>query len=266
MRRWIKYAIEIDGVKKYFSTAHWRDRGHVGSTGSDIQQASVDRYEVYAEYISKYIPTQSSILSIGSGYAFNEIKLHRSGYSITCTDSDRSIVDYMHRHEPNLPYELYDPTERPFHRKTAAIIAFSIFFYFDSETLTNVFKHVHESVTAGGVLVIDPGGGPNGLITRVLDLIQKIEILCTYVYLWIRLKKPKLVVKSNGYRTTDIEIIRAATAAGFTLKEVAHFDTFTELGKRTWLGRTLMKYHFFKKILMKLGTQVPYVRMMVFVA
>src|SRR3989344_4751097 len=145
MRPWIKYAIEVDGIKKYFSTAEWRvdtettNKNVADSSSGDLPPLE-GRYKLYSEYMAKYLRRDSAILSIGSGYARNEIFLHKSGFNIICTDVDSSSIEYVKKQEPNMSYVLYNPILTPYEKKFDVVISLGVLYYFSTSELALVFR------------------------------------------------------------------------------------------------------------------------------
>lgn len=268
MRKWSKYALEVGGVPTYFSAANWR--GGAKKTPSDkgdtVNKSLDERFKFYIDCVTSVVVPGLDILSLGSGYADAEIVLRKSGYAVTCTDTDKSIVEHVRKNLPEMPYVVYSPKDSAYEKTFSAVISFSVFYLFNPSELSVVFKNVRQSLKKDGLLIIDIGGGPNNIVTWILDSLQKIEIFFRYVFLTLLGKKVKLIKKSNGYRSTDKEVVRIAQSEGLQLLEIRHLDTSTELTKRTWVGRSLAKIGFIKRVMMYCGTYVPYVRIMIFKA
>lgn len=266
MRRWIKYAIVREDTPQYLSASGWRfDHGVTDGKRVQVSDEVVsERYKLYLEYILSHTDKSASILSVGSGYAHNELLLHRSGRTVVCSDVESTLVESVRTKEPTMPYTLYDPRDRPFEKRFDATVSLGVFYLFSPVELLWVFRNMHKSLKEDGVLIIDVGGAADNTITFALDCLQKVEMLCYFIFLKLSGSNVRLVKKTNGYRSTDAEIIKAAEEVGFTLKEIDYADYLTELNKRTWLGRMLAKVRSVRRLMVRLGVLCPYVRLMVF--
>lgn len=274
MRKWFKYILNYENNVRFVQkneafSDHKKSMFYDSNIGYSSKEEFFKvyfydgnhRYKIYNNYLRQYLKKEEDILSIGSGRCINELLLIEDGFDIVCSDLGQPCNEETLRLFPNLKFVKYDIRVFPFETKFDSIISLEMFYLFDKNILSRVFKNVAESLKVGGRFILSPGGAEDSLFSYIND---EIIINCETNLLHIvqRLRRRECVVtkRHQGYRTKDEEIVSAAEDAGFSLSSLEKADYLTEFGMRSiLLGKVP------KRIIAIIGKLIPCVRMFTFV-
>lgn len=273
MRKWYKYIVNYENNVRFVQrdeafSDHKKSMFYDSNIGYNSKEEFFKVYfyngnhrcKIYNNYLRRYLKKEENILSVGSGRSINELLLIEDGFDIVCSDLELPCKEEVLRLFPNLRFVKYDVTTFPFKTKFDSVISLEMFYLFDKNTLSRVFKNVAECLKAGGRFILCPGGAEDNLFSYIND-----EIICNceanLLHIVQRLRRRECVVtkKHQGYRTKDEEIVSAAEGVGFNLCNLEKTDYLTEFGMRSiLLGKVP------KRIIGIIGRVIPCVRMFTF--
>ena len=148
------------------------------------------------------------------------------------------------------------------------VLAFSVIFIFDDQSLNFFFNNINKSLNNNGYLILDSSGSPDNFGSYFIhDIILKSEI---YLINFIRLisnygmKRFRVIKKHHGYRRTNDDIIQVAQKNGFKLVEIKNYAFMTEFSRSYILSFIIKNIPFMKSLFSFIGSKIPYVRMFLF--
>ncbi len=280
MRRWFKYFYDREGRpgrivgrdSSFEDHAKWMEG--LKADGAYTSKADFfnkhffgyqyGRLEDYDRFFRKRLSKSADILSVASGRAASELFLIENGYKVTCSDMGRmDAYENTKRLFPAFDWFGLNILESPAPKAYDAVICLSLIYLFDDSDFTLFFNNVAKSLKPGGCLILDSAGAPDNLLSFFIhDVWLKFEnFLFRFRKFILTGKLPGLIIKDNGFRRTDRDIINAAKKCGFTLQAKEDFSFLVEFRRSLFFNRLVKPGSILERPFALLGRAVPYIRM-----
>lgn len=225
----------------------------------------INRLVKYDKILRQYLQKDKKILSIGSGKAVNELLLLEDGYDIICSDIKRYYNDEILRLFPHLKFIDLNILSPVIYQQYDYIIALGVFFLFDNNELTSIFRNISKMLNRGGKMIFDFGGAKDNFITFIIDeFLAKYEMMVRFLIKRLKGERCTIIKKFNGYRRTDKEIISMVEKNGFKFLNLITSDCDTEITRSFCLSEMANLGGLFKRIVYKIGSSSPYIRIFIF--
>lgn len=271
MREWFKYLYDRTNRGKVFKLKsstpeeHAKDMGgyHSGSSYRSKSEffenwylsKQSGRLETYNNFVQRNLDKKTKVLSLARGRCAGELYLLEQGFNIVCSDlRELGIHGDSQQLFPLFKFFPLDILQSSSREKYDAITAFSLLYLFTDDELKLFFKNVSSSLSGEGILILDPGGASDNRITLFMDeFFLKCENWLVRVILFLLNKPNALIVKHQGFRRTDNEIIAAGEEAGFVLVATEYADFLTEFRRSRIFRYLLEKSDYAEKVLSIIG-------------